>query len=46
MHGIALQFGVDYSVDTGNRRIGWNGLVLDGLIAAGDIFQVVYLTTA
>jgi hypothetical protein len=44
MHGIALQFGVDYSVS--GRQIGCNGLVLDGLITAGDIFQVVYLTTA
>ena len=46
MHGVALHFGIDYSVDVGNKRIGWNGLVLDGLITAGDIFQVVYLTTA
>jgi hypothetical protein len=44
MHGVALQFGVDYLV--AGTQIGWNGLVLDGLIAAGDTFQVVYLTTA
>ncbi len=46
VNGVPLQFGVDYSVDVGNRRIGWNGLLLDGLVAAGDVFQVVYLTTA
>lgn len=44
MHGVALHFGIDYLVS--GTQIGWNGLVLDGLIAAGDIFQVVYLTTA
>ena len=46
MHGMSLHFGIDYTVDVGNKRVGWNGLVLDGLISAGDIFQIVYLTTA
>ncbi len=45
MQGNVLHFGTDYSVDAGNKRIGWNGLTLDGLVEAGDVFQVVYLTT-
>lgn len=46
MYGCPLQYGVDYSVDVGNKRVTWSGLVLDGLVEAGDVFQVVYLTTA
>ena len=46
LHGTTLKNGVDYSVDVGNLRVGWNGLTLDGLVAAGDEFRVVYLTTA
>jgi len=44
IHGIVLKHGVDYIYNS--NKIDWNGLVLDGLIEAGDEFQVVYLTTA
>jgi len=44
MKGIALQYGVDYIV--AGLQVQWTGLTLDGLVAAGDTFQIVYLTTA
>lgn len=44
--GTTLEHGVDYLVDVGNLRVTWDGLGLDGLVAAGDKFQLVYLTTA
>ena len=44
MQGVPLQFGVDYTVS--GLQVGWNGLTLDGLVEAGDTFQIVYLTTA
>jgi hypothetical protein len=46
MEGIALQYGVDYTVNIPLLRVEWTGLTLDGLVAAGDTFQLVYLTTA
>lgn len=44
--GTTLKYGVDYLVDVGSLRVTWDGLTLDGLIEAGDEFQLVYLTTA
>jgi len=46
MQGVPLQFGVDYTVNIPLLRIEWAGLTLDGLVGAGDTFQLVYLTTA
>ena len=46
MEGTVLQFGVDYIVDSGNRRVVWTGFGLDGKIASGDVLQLVYFTTA
>jgi hypothetical protein len=46
MQGTPLQFGVDYTVNVGALKIEWAGLTLDGLVSAGDTFQLVYLTTA
>lgn len=46
MKGVALRYGVDYTVNVGALRVEWNGLTLDGLVEAGDEFQLVYLTTA
>ena len=42
--GTALEYGTDYIVS--GLTVDWNGLTLDGLVAAGDKFQLVYLTTA
>jgi hypothetical protein len=42
--GTALKNGVDYIYNS--LKVEWNGLGLDGLIQAGDEFQLVYLTTA
>ena len=42
MSGIPMQFGVDYTVNSGQNRVEWNGYTLDGLVAAGDTFQVIY----
>lgn len=44
--GTTLKYGVDYLVDVGALKVTWDGLGLDGLVAAGDEFQLVYLTTA
>lgn len=46
MEGVPLQYGVDYTVNIPLLRIEWAGLGLDGLVSAGDTFQLVYLTTA
>lgn len=45
MEGVALQYGVDYLVDVGLKRLTWNGLGLAGKIAAGDVIQIVYIAT-
>jgi len=42
MGGAPLQFGTDYTVNAGLSRVEWTGLTLDGLIAAGDTFRLVY----
>lgn len=46
MDGAPLQFGVDYSVNAGLNRITWNGLALDGVVAAGDVLRVIYNSPA
>lgn len=46
MDGGPLHFGVDYTVDAGLNRVGWNGLALDGIIAAGDVLRIIYNSPA
>lgn len=46
MEGVPLQYGVDYIVNLSLSCVEWAGLGLDGLVSAGDTFQLVYLTTA
>ena len=46
MDGAPLHNGVDYIVNAGLNRIEWNGLALDGVIAAGDVLRIIYNSPA
>lgn len=43
MDAPSQQYNVDYDVDAGNKRVGWDGLALDGVLQIGDKLTVVIL---